>query len=72
MQNTGESEQSPNQETQSKLTLGFWQSFLLTLAGAAGLISMVANGPLWLTYLGFGSTIILLLWIIFDLAKKKS
>lgn len=71
MQNTGESEQSPTQKTPSKLTLSFWQSFLLTLAGAAVLISLVANGPAGLTYFGIGSTIVLLLWIIFDRAKKK-
>lgn len=71
MQNTGESEQTSTQKNPSRLTLSFWQSFLLTLAGAAGLISMVASGPAWLTYFGLGSTIVLLLWIIFDRAKKK-
>jgi hypothetical protein len=28
----------------------FWQNFLLTMAGACGLISMVADGPRWITY----------------------
>jgi len=71
VQNTGESEQSSSQKNTPKLTLSFWQSFLLTLAGAAGLISMVANGPTWLTYAGLVSTVALLIWVIVTWKKKE-
>jgi len=70
MQNSGESEYSGNEQKTTKLTLSFWQNFLLTLAGAAGLISMVADGPRWLTYVGLGSVVFLLLWIIATRKKK--
>ena len=68
MQNSGESEFSCESK---KIDLKFWPSFFLTLSGAAGLISMVADGPLWLTIPSFVITIGVLLWIIAEQAKNK-
>jgi hypothetical protein len=45
-------------------SLNFWQNFLLTMAGACGLISMVADGPRWITYPSLIIVIVLLLSII--------
>ena len=71
MQGSGESEYSSENGKPVGLKLFFWQSFLLTLAGAAGLISMVANGPTWLTYAGLVSTVALLIWVIVTRKKKE-
>ena len=71
MQNSGESEFSEENKTPKKLTLTFWQSFLLTLAGAAGLISMVADGPLWISVTGFTLVIALILWLLFSQGRKN-
>lgn len=72
MQNSGESEFSDNRKPTKPLTLSFWQSFILTLAGAAGFISLVADGPRWLTYSGFVLVIVLLLWIIYTERRRKN
>jgi hypothetical protein len=58
MESTGNSEFSDS--SKKTYTLSFWQNFLLTLAGAIGLISMVADGPGWITYPSLSLTIILL------------
>ena len=71
MQNSGESEFSDGNKQSTRLSLNFWQSFVLTLAGAAGLISMVANGPSWVTYSGFTLVIVLLVSVIYTSRKKK-
>ena len=71
MQNSGESEFSDSNKQPTKLSLNFWQSFLLTLAGAAGLISMVTDGPRWITYTGFIIVIVLLVSLIYTSRKKK-
>ena len=70
MQNSGESEFSGENKAPGKITLTFWQSFLLTLAGAAGLISMVADGPLWISVSGFTIVIVLLFWLIASRLRK--
>lgn len=70
MQNSGDSEFSGENRTPGKLTLTFWQSFLLTLAGAAGFISMVADGPLWISVTGFSMVIVLLFWVIVSNRSK--
>ena len=62
MENSGNSEFSNSNN--NSYTLTFWQNFVLTLTGAGGLISMVANGPRWITYPSFVVVIILLLSII--------
>ena len=70
MQSSGNSEFSnSNKKT---YTLSFWQSFLLTLLGAAGLISMVADGPRWITYPSLIIVIGLLLSIIKSSQRSKS
>jgi hypothetical protein len=69
MQNSGESEFSNSNN--AKYTLSFWQNFMLTLAGAAGLISMVADGPRWITYTGGVLVIGILFKIISSNSKKK-
>ena len=71
MQNSGESEFSESQQQSKKLTLSFWQSFLLTLSGAAGLIAMVANGPLWIEILGFAAAIAVIVWVGVSLASRR-
>ena len=71
MQSSGESEFSTESSQPRRLTLNFWQSFLLTLAGAAGLISLIADGPFWLTVTGLGLTIVLLIWLIAANLKKS-
>ena len=71
MQNSGDSEFSGENKSATKLTLNFWQSFLLTLAGAAGLISLVTDGPLWISVTGFTLVIILLFWILVTQARNK-
>lgn len=72
MQNSGESEFGYDGKTPTKLTLNFWQSFLLTLAGAAGLISLVADGPLWISVSGFSVVIVLLFWLIVSQRGKRT
>lgn len=62
MQNTGGSEFSDSAKKRYSLT--FWQNVLLTLAGASGLVSMVADGPQWITYPSFIIVMILLISII--------
>lgn len=71
MQNSGESEFNGENKNAKKLTLTFWQSFLLTLAGAAGLISMVADGPLWISVAGFSIVIALLIWLLASQKRKR-
>ena len=50
----------------------FWQNFLLTLAGAIGLISMVAVGPEWITYPSLILTIILLVLVGRSLKRTEN
>ena len=69
MQNSGNSEFSSSENKQ--ITLSFWQNFTLTLAGAAGLISMVADGPRWITYTSGVLVIGLLFRIIISNSKKN-
>lgn len=70
MQSSGNSEFSnSNKQTYN---LNFWQSFLLTLSGATGLISMVADGPRWITYPSLIIVIGLLLSVIKSSKKSKS
>jgi len=69
MDNTGGSEMSESNNN-AKYSLSFWQIFLVTLFGAAGLISMIADGPLWLTVSGFSLVIVFLLWFIYTPKKK--
>ena len=66
MENSGNSEFSDSKNV--KYTLSFWQNFLLTLFGASGLISMVADGPLPVTVVSFVIVIAILLRLI---AKSK-
>ena len=47
------------------IELTFWPSFLLTLAGVSGLISLLFDGPRWITYPAFVIVIGMLLWIIY-------
>ena len=61
MESTGNSEFSDS--SKRTYTLTFWQNFLLTLAGAIGLISMVADGPGWITYPSLILAIILLVLV---------
>jgi hypothetical protein len=68
MENSGNSEFSDSKNV--KYTLSFWQNFLLTLFGAAGLISMVADGPLPITVVSFTIVIVLLLRLISKSNKK--
>lgn len=70
MQNSGESEFSGRDNSRAVLKLNFWQSFILTLAGAAGLISLVADGPLWISITGFALVIVLLVWIAVSQLRK--
>lgn len=72
MQNSGESEYGDDGKTTNRLTLSFWQSFLLTFAGAAGLISMVADGPLWISVSGFSVVIVLLFWLIVSQRRDRT
>ena len=66
MNESGNSEFSNSNK--ATYSLSFWQNFLLTLFGAAGLISMVADGPLPITVVSFVIVIAILLRII---AKSK-
>ncbi len=70
MQNSGDSEFTSENKSTTKLSLTFWQSFILTLAGAAGLISMVADGPLWISVTGFTLVIVLLVWLFVSHRKR--
>lgn len=71
MQSSGESEVSGENKSATKLTLTFWQSFLLTLAGAVGLISLVTDAPQWLSVTGFILVIILLVWILVSQGRNR-
>ena len=71
MQSSGESEFSGENKSATKLTLNFWQSFLLTLAGAVGLISLVTDGPQWISVTGFILVIILLVWILVSQRRNR-
>jgi len=62
MESSGNSEFSDSEK--KTYSLSFWQNFLLTMAGACGLISMVADGPRWITYPSLIIVIVLLLSII--------
>ena len=62
MESSGNSEFSDSEK--KTYSLSFWQNFLLTIAGACGLISMVADGPRWITYPSLIIVIVLLLSII--------
>lgn len=53
------------------IQLTFWPSFLLTLAGVAGLISMLFDGPRWITYPAFVIVIGILLWTIYKVPKSR-
>jgi len=70
MESSGNSEFSDSKK--KAYSLSFWQNFLLTLAGACGLISMVADGPRWITYPSLILVILLLLSIIQRQKKSKS
>ena len=70
MESSGNSEFSDSMK--KAYSLSFWQNFLLTLAGACGLISMVADGPRWITYPSLILVILLLLSIIQRQKKSKS
>ena len=70
MESTGNSEFSDSKK--KTYSLSFWQNFLLTLAGACGLISIVADGPRWITYPSLILVILLLLSIIQRQKKSKS
>lgn len=69
MENSGNSEFSNS--SNKSYTLTFWQNFVLTLAGASGLISMVADGPRWITYPSFIVVMTLLPLIIRKQKKFK-
>ena len=62
MESSGQSEFSNSPKKVYSLT--FWQNFLLTLACAAGLISLVADVPLWLTLTAGTLAIATLIYII--------
>jgi hypothetical protein len=62
MESSGQSEFSSSPK--KAYSLSFWQNFLLTIACAAGLISLVADGPLWLTLTAGTLAIATLIWII--------
>jgi hypothetical protein len=69
VQNSGNSEFADSKNV--KYTLTFWQNFFLTLFGAAGLISMVVDGPRWITYPSLLAIIAILLPIAISSQKKK-
>lgn len=69
MNNSGESEFS-NSNTKG-LSMEFWQTFFLTLFGASGLISLVADGPRWITYPSLIFVIALLFPMAIESKKKK-
>ena len=69
MENSGNSEFSNSNNQRYSMT--FWQTFLLTLFGAAGLISMVVDGPRWITYPSFIIVIIVLFPLASTSMKKK-
>lgn len=53
------------------IELTFWPSFLLTLAGVAGLISMLFDGPRWITYPAHVIVISILLWMIYKAPRRQ-
>jgi hypothetical protein len=65
MENSGNSEFSDSEK--KVYSLSFWQNFLLTLAGACGLISMVVDGPRWITYPSF----IIVIALLFSVIKRQ-
>ena len=70
MQSSGNSEYSSSDNQRYSMT--FWQTFLLTLSSATGLISMVADGPRWITYPSFIIAIIVLFPLAsFSIKNKK-
>ena len=68
MNETGNSEFSNSDN--HEFSLSFWQNFVLTLCGAAGLISMVADGPISLTVLSFTIVIAMLIRVILKGRRK--
>ena len=66
-----DSQQPSKNESNARITLGFLQSLLLTLFGATGMVSMVVDGPQWITIPALLATIVLLLRIIATEKKKK-
>ena len=66
MENSGNSEFSDSEKR--VYSLSFWQNFLLTLAGACGLISMVADGPRWITY----PSLIIVIVLLFSIIRRQS
>lgn len=70
MNNSGESEFS-NLIGKGQ-SMKFWQIFFLTLFGATGLMSLVADGPHWITYPSFIFVIALLFPLAIESKKKKS
>ena len=64
MENLGNSEFSDSEK--KVYSLSFWQNFLLTLAGACGLISMVVDGPRWITY----PSLIIVIVLLFSIIKR--
>jgi hypothetical protein len=69
MQSSGNSEYSSSDNQRYSMT--FWQIFLLTLSGATGLISMVVDGPRWITYPSFIIAIIVLFPLASSSMKNK-
>ena len=67
MQSSGNSEFSDSKR--KTYSLGFWQNFLLTLISAAGLISLVADGPHWVTYPSF--VLVISILFIASISKLK-
>ena len=65
MENSGNSEFSNSEK--KVYSLSFWQNFLLTLAGACGLISMVVDGPRWITY----PSLIIVIVLLFSIIKRQ-
>jgi hypothetical protein len=69
MQSSGNSEFSSSGNERYSMT--FWLTFLLTLSGATGLISMVVDGPRWITYPSFIIAIIVLIPLASSSMKNK-
>ena len=65
MESSGNSEFSDSMK--KAYSLSFWQNFLLTLAGACGLISMVADGPRWITY----PSLVIVIVLLFSIIKRQ-
>lgn len=65
MQSSGNSEYSSSVNQRYSMT--FWQTLLLTLFGASGLVSMVVDGPRWITY----PSLIIVIVLLFPLASSS-